>query len=164
MDTREVIAQFEAERQLLALMDHPCIAKVYDAGATNEGLPYFVMELVGGIPITRFCEEHQLSTAERLSLFIEGLQGSAARSSKGVSHRDIKPSNILVGKNDGKPLPKVIDFGIAKATRPMPNGVNAHPTGEQMIGTPVLHEPGAGGGKHRHRHTLRCVCPGSSSL
>ncbi len=141
MDTREVIAQFEAERQLLALMDHPCIAKVYDAGATNEGLPYFVMELVGGIPITRFCEEHQLSTAERLSLFIEVCKALQHAHQKGVSHRDIKPSNILVGKNDGKPLPKVIDFGIAKATRPMPNGVNAHPTGEQMIGTPVYMSP-----------------------
>ena len=141
MDTREVIAQFEAERQLLALMDHPCIAKVYDAGATKDGLPYFVMELVGGIPITRFCEENRLSTAERLSLFIEVCKALQHAHQKGVSHRDIKPSNILVGKNDGKPLPKVIDFGIAKATRPIPNGVKAHPRGEQMIGTPVYMSP-----------------------
>lgn len=141
MDTREVIAQFEAERQLLALMDHPCIAKVYDAGATNEGLPYFVMELVSGVPITRFCREHRLSTAERLRLFIDVCKALQHAHQKGVSHRDIKPSNILVGKNDGMPLPKVIDFGIARATRPMPNGVKAHAPCEQFIGTPVYMSP-----------------------
>ncbi|MBN8420259.1 MAG: protein kinase [Verrucomicrobia bacterium] len=140
MDTREVIAQFEAERQLLALMDHPCIAKVYDAGATREGLPYFVMELVGGIPITKFCDEHRLSTAERLRLFVEVCKALQHAHQKGVSHRDIKPSNILVCKNDGKPLPKVIDFGIARATRPMPNGVKTPPN-EQLIGTPVYMSP-----------------------
>jgi serine/threonine protein kinase/WD40 repeat protein len=141
MDTREVIAQFEAERQLLALMDHPCIAKVYDAGATSEGLPYFVMELVGGIPITRFCDEQCLSTVERLRLFMEVCKALQHAHQKGVIHRDIKPSNILVCKNDGKPLPKVIDFGIARATRPMPNGVKTHPPNEQLIGTPVYMSP-----------------------
>lgn len=141
METREIIAQFEAERQLLALMDHPCIAKVYDAGATNEGLPYFVMELVGGIPITRFCDEHRLGTPERLRLFMDVCKALQHAHQKGVSHRDIKPSNILVSKNDGQPLPKVIDFGIARATRPMPNGVRTHPPCEQMIGTPVYMSP-----------------------
>lgn len=141
MDTREVIAQFEAERQLLALMDHPCIAKVYDAGATREGLPYFVMELVGGIPITKFCEENRLSTADRLRLFVKVCKALQHAHQKGVSHRDIKPSNILVCKNDGKPLPKVIDFGIARATRPMPNGVTSTPPNDQMIGTPVYMSP-----------------------
>lgn len=141
MDTREVIAQFEAERQLLALMDHPCIAKVYDAGATREGLPYFVMELVGGIPITRFCDEHRLSTAERLRLFVEVCKALQHAHQKGVSHRDIKPSNILVCRHDGKALPKVIDFGIARATRPMPNGVKTQPQNDQLIGTPVYMSP-----------------------
>ncbi|MCF7786206.1 MAG: protein kinase [Prosthecobacter sp.] len=141
MDTRAVIAQFEAERQLLALMDHPCIAKVYDAGETSEGLPYFVMELVGGIPITRFCSEHHLSTAERLRLFMDVCKALQHAHQKGVSHRDIKPSNILVCKTDGKPLPKVIDFGIARATRPMPNGVKTHPPNDQLVGTPVYMSP-----------------------
>lgn len=141
MDTREVIAQFEAERQLLALMDHPCIAKVYDAGATREGLPYFVMELVGGIPITKFCDEHRLSTADRLRLFVKVCKALQHAHQKGVSHRDIKPSNILVCKNDGRPQPKVIDFGIARATRPMPNGVRPVQPNEQLIGTPVYMSP-----------------------
>lgn len=141
MDTREVIAQFEAERQLLALMDHPHIAKVYDAGETGDGLPYFVMELVGGVPITRFCDENRLSTAERLLLFMDVCKALQHAHQKGVIHRDIKPSNILVGKADGKPLPKVIDFGIARATRSIPNGVKARPLCEQTIGTPVYMSP-----------------------
>src|SRR5262245_18985020 len=116
MDTKQVIARFEAERQALALMDHPNIAKVLDAGATESGRPHFVMELVRGIRITRFCDENKLSTEDRLKLFIQVCQAIQHAHQKGVIHRDIKPSNILVTINDGMPVPKVIDFGIAKAT------------------------------------------------
>jgi serine/threonine protein kinase len=116
MDTKQVIARFDAERQALALMDHPNIATVRDAGATETGRPYFVMDLVRGIPITRFCDEHRLSTRERLELFIQVCRAIQHAHHKGIIHRDIKPSNILVTVNDGVPVPKVIDFGIAKAT------------------------------------------------
>src|SRR5205814_166233 len=116
MDTKSVIARFEAERQALALMDHPNIAKVLDAGATDTGRPYFVMELVRGIKITEFCDESKVSTEDRLKLFIQVCQAIQHAHQKGVIHRDIKPSNILVTINDGVPVPKVIDFGIAKAT------------------------------------------------
>jgi WD40 repeat protein len=116
MDTKQVIARFEAERQALALMDHPNIAKVLDAGATAAGRPYFVMELVRGVKITDYCDQKNLSTAERLRLFIQVCQAIQHAHQKGIIHRDIKPSNILVTVNDGVALPKVIDFGIAKAT------------------------------------------------
>src|ERR1700735_5693314 len=115
MDTKNVIARFEAERQALALMDHPNIAKVLDAGATETGRPYFVMELVKAIPITRFCDENNLSTEKRLRLFVQVCQAIQHAHQKGIIHRDIKPSNILVADHDGKPVPKIIDFGIAKA-------------------------------------------------
>src|SRR2546425_6452360 len=116
MDTRQVVARFEAERQALALMDHPNIAKVLDAGATGAGRPYFVMELVRGIKITDYCDEKKLSTRERLDLFIQVCQAIQPAHQKGIIHRAIKPSNILVTVNDGVAVPKVIDFGIAKAT------------------------------------------------
>ena len=116
MDTKQVIARFEAERQALALMDHPNIAKVLDAGATETGRPYFVMELVRGMKLTEFCDESKLATEDRLKLFILVCQAIQHAHQKGVIHRDIKPSNILVTINDGVPVPKVIDFGIAKAT------------------------------------------------
>src|SRR5438552_6931070 len=116
MDTRQVIARFEAERQALALMDHPNIAKVLDAGATETGRPFFVMELVRGIKITEFCDEKSVPTADRLKLFAQVCQAIQHAHQKGVIHRDIKPSNILVTVNDGVPVPKIIDFGIAKAT------------------------------------------------
>jgi len=116
MDTKEVVARFEAERQALALMDHPNIAKVLDAGATETGRPYFVMELVRGIKITHYCDENILSTEARLDLFIKVSQAVQHAHQKGIIHRDIKPSNILVADHDGVPVPKVIDFGIAKAT------------------------------------------------
>ncbi len=116
MDTRQVVARFEAERQALALMDHPNIAIVLDAGATETGRPYFVMELVRGEPVTDFCNEHSLSTDERLRLFVRVCRAIQHAHQKGVIHRDIKPSNILVGEHDGESVPKVIDFGIAKAT------------------------------------------------
>jgi serine/threonine protein kinase/tetratricopeptide (TPR) repeat protein len=116
MDSKQVIARFEAERQALALMDHPNIAKVHDAGATPDGRPYFVMELVKGIPITRFCDEHRLTPRQRLELFVPVCSAIQHAHQKGVIHRDIKPSNVLVALYDGKPVPKVIDFGVAKAT------------------------------------------------
>ena len=117
MDTREVVARFEAERQALALMDHPNIAKVLDAGATDTGRPYFVMELVKGIPITKYCDQEKLPTRERLDLFIKVCHAIQHAHQKGIIHRDIKPSNILVTLHDGVPVPKVIDFGIARATQ-----------------------------------------------
>ena len=116
MDTKAVIARFEAERQALALMDHPNIAKVLDAGATDTGRPYFVMELVRGIKITEYCDQNNLMTEERLDLFVQICHAIQHAHQKGIIHRDIKPSNILVTVHDGKPLPKIIDFGIAKAT------------------------------------------------
>jgi len=116
MDTRQVIARFEAERQALAMMDHPNIAKVLDAGTTANGRPYFVMELVNGIPVTQFCDEQRLSTKERLELFLPICQAVQHAHQKGIIHRDIKPSNLLVALYDGRPVPKVIDFGVAKAT------------------------------------------------
>jgi hypothetical protein len=116
MDTKSVIARFEAERQALAMMDHPNIAKVLDAGATATGRPYFVMELVRGMKITEFCDEKKLSTRERLDLFVQVCRAIQHAHQKGIIHRDIKPSNILVTMTDGSPVPKVIDFGIAKAT------------------------------------------------
>ncbi len=118
MDSRQVIARFEAERQALALMDHPNIAKVHDAGTTENGRPYFVMELVKGVPITRFCDERRLTPKERLELFVPVCQAVQHAHQKGIIHRDLKPSNVMVCLYDGKPVPKVIDFGIAKATGP----------------------------------------------
>jgi serine/threonine protein kinase len=115
MDSKAVLARFEAERQVLALMDHPNIARVLDAGATTSGLPYFVMELVKGVPITRFCDEHRLGLRDRLKLFVPVCQAIQHAHQKGVIHRDIKPSNVLVALFDDEPVPKVIDFGIAKA-------------------------------------------------
>jgi tetratricopeptide (TPR) repeat protein/serine/threonine protein kinase len=115
MDTRQVVARFEAERQALALMDHPNIAKVLDAGATDSGLPYFVMELVKGDPITKYCDEHRLTPQQRLELFIPVCQAVQHAHQKGIIHRDLKSSNVLIALYDGKPVPKVIDFGVAKA-------------------------------------------------
>jgi tetratricopeptide (TPR) repeat protein/serine/threonine protein kinase len=115
MDSRQVIARFEAERQALALMDHPNIAKVLDGGTTGAGRPYFVMDLVKGVPITRYCDEHRLTPRQRLELFIPVCQAVQHAHQKGIIHRDLKPSNVLVALYDGKPVPKVIDFGVAKA-------------------------------------------------
>ncbi len=115
MDTTEVLARFEAERQALALMDHPNIAKVLDAGATDTGRPYFVMELVKGTRLTSFCDEQRQTVRERLELFVQVCQAVQHAHQKGIIHRDLKPSNVLVALYDGKPVPKVIDFGVAKA-------------------------------------------------
>jgi len=141
MDTREVIARFEAERQALALMEHPNIAKVLDAGATETGRPYFVMELVRGIKITDYCDQNSLSTDERLELFIQICRAVQHAHQKGVIHRDIKPSNILVTMNDGVPVPKVIDFGIAKATQGKLTDKTLFTAYEQFIGTPAYMSP-----------------------
>jgi serine/threonine protein kinase/WD40 repeat protein len=142
MDTRQVVARFEAERQALALMDHPHIAKVLDAGTTEEGRPFFVMELVKGIPITRYCDENRLETKERLKLFIDVCLAIQHAHQKGIIHRDIKPSNILVADHDGVPVPKVIDFGIAKATTNQRlTDKTLYTAIEQFIGTPAYMSP-----------------------
>ena len=116
MDTREVVARFESERRALALMDHPAIAKVFDAGSTPEGRPYFVMEYVDGLPITQYCDRHRLSMRHRMELFIQVCEGVQHAHQKAIIHRDLKPSNILVTEVDGRPAPRIIDFGVAKAT------------------------------------------------
>src|SRR6266508_1220075 len=116
MDSKQVIARFEVERQALALMDHANIAHVLDAGTTSAGRPYFVMELVEGVPITRYCDEHHLTPRQRLELFIPVCQAVQHAHQKGVIHRDLKPENVLVAQYDDRPVPKVIDFGVAKAT------------------------------------------------
>jgi serine/threonine protein kinase len=141
MDTKSVIARFEAERQALALMDHPNIARVLDAGATDTGRPYFVMELVRGIKITDYCDQNNLSTHERLDLFIQVCRAVQHAHQKGIIHRDIKPSNILVTMNDGVPVPKVIDFGIAKATEGKLTDKTLFTAFEQFIGTPAYMSP-----------------------
>jgi serine/threonine protein kinase len=141
MDTKQVIARFEAERQALAMMDHPNIAKVLDAGATEQGRPYFVMELVRGIPITNYCDENKLATRQRLDLLISVCQAVQHAHQKGIIHRDIKPSNILVTLQDGAPVPKVIDFGIAKATQGELTDKTIHTQLQQFIGTPAYMSP-----------------------
>jgi WD40 repeat protein len=142
MDTKQVIARFEAERQALALMDHPNIAKVLDAGATETGRPYFVMELVKGVPITRYCDENNLLTVTRLGLFVQVCQAIQHAHQKGIIHRDIKPSNILVADHDGMPVPKIIDFGIAKATTDQRlTDKTLFTAFEQFIGTPAYMSP-----------------------
>ena len=165
MDSRQVIARFEAERQALALMDHPNIAKVFDAGTTDDGRPYFVMELVKGIPITKYCDEHRLTLRERLELFIPVCQAVQHAHQKGIIHRDLKPSNVLIALYDGKPVPKVIDFGVAKATGPQadrPDAVHRVRRGRRHA---RVHEPGAGRAEPaRHRHAQRHLQPGRAAV
>jgi serine/threonine protein kinase/tetratricopeptide (TPR) repeat protein len=141
MDTKQVIARFEAERQALALMDHPNIAKVFDAGATETGRPFFVMELVRGVPITEYCDQNHLSTRQRLELFILVCKAIQHAHQKGVIHRDIKPSNVLVTLHDGVPVPKVIDFGIAKAIDQPLTEKTLFTRFEQFMGTPAYMSP-----------------------
>jgi len=143
MDTKSVIARFEAERQALALMDHPSIAKVFDAGATESGRPYFVMELVRGVKITEYCDQNSLTTVERLKLFVQVCQAVQHAHQKGIIHRDIKPSNILVSSSlEGAPLPVVIDFGIAKATSNQQlTDKTLFTAFEMLIGTPAYMSP-----------------------
>lgn len=141
MDTRQVIARFEVERQALAMMDHPNIAKVLDAGATETGRPYFVMELVKGIPITEYCDKNNLNTQQRLELFIDVCKAVQHAHQKGIIHRDIKPSNVMITLHDGKPVPKIIDFGIAKATQHRLTEKTIFTRYAQMIGTPEYMSP-----------------------
>src|SRR5687767_2446564 len=141
MDSRQVVARFEAERQALAMMEHANIARVFDAGRTDSGRPYFVMELVRGIRITEYCDQKQLPTRERLKLFILVCQAIQHAHQKGIIHRDIKPSNILVTLHDGVPVPKVIDFGIAKATQGELTDKTVFTQFQQFIGTPAYISP-----------------------
>jgi serine/threonine-protein kinase len=141
MDTREVIARFEAERQALAMMDHLNIAKVLDAGATESGRPYFVMELVKGIPITEFCDRNHLPSEQRLKLFIDVCHAIQHAHHKGVIHRDVKPTNVMVTLHDGVPVVKVIDFGVAKATAQKLTERTLFTAFGQMVGTPTYMSP-----------------------
>jgi serine/threonine protein kinase len=141
MDTRQVVARFEAERQALALMDHPHIAKIHDAGATSSGRPYFVMELVRGVPITDFCDQRRYTTRQRLELFVLVCQAVQHAHQKGVIHRDLKPSNVLVTLHDTVAVPMVIDFGIAKATSQPLTGRTLFTDFAQMVGTPLYMSP-----------------------
>jgi serine/threonine protein kinase/tetratricopeptide (TPR) repeat protein len=141
MDTREVIARFEAERQALALMDHPNIASVFDAGTTDSGLPYFVMELVRGVPITEFCDEQQLEIRARLELFATVCNAVQHAHQKGVIHRDIKPTNVMVTLHDGAPVVKVIDFGVAKAIGQSLTDKTIYTRFAALIGTPLYMSP-----------------------
>jgi len=141
MDTKQVIARFELERQTLALMDHPHIAKVLDAGATDTGRPYFVMELVKGVSITEYCDSQKLSTRERLDLFVQVCHALQHAHQKGIIHRDIKPSNVMVTMREGTPVPKVIDFGIAKATNQRLTEKTVFTRYAHIIGTPAYMSP-----------------------
>jgi non-specific serine/threonine protein kinase/serine/threonine-protein kinase len=141
MDSRQVIARFEAERQALALMDHPVIAKVFDAGTTPEGRPYFAMEHVPGVPITEYCDSRKLGTRERLELFQRVCEGVQHAHQKAVIHRDLKPSNILVSDVDGQPQPRIIDFGVAKATTQKLTEKTMYTAMGQLIGTPEYMSP-----------------------
>ena len=141
MDTKEVIARFEAERQALALMNHPNIAKVLDAGTTRSGRPYFVMELVQGIPITAYCDRYKLTTRQRLELFVTVCQAVQHAHQKGVIHRDLKPSNVLITEHDGEPVVKVIDFGVAKAINQRLTEQTIYTRFQQMVGTPMYMSP-----------------------
>jgi serine/threonine protein kinase len=141
MDSKQVIARFEAERQALALMDHPNIARVLEGGATESGLPYFVMELVKGVPITEFCDQNRLTPRQRLELFIPVCQAVQHAHQKGIIHRDLKPSNVLVAMYDDKPVPKVIDFGVAKAIEQKLTEQTLFTRVGQIVGTPEYMSP-----------------------
>jgi WD40 repeat protein/serine/threonine protein kinase len=141
MDARQVVARFEAERQALAMMDHPSIARVFDGGTTANGRPYFVMELVRGIPLTTYCHAARLATRDRLKLFIQVCEAVQHAHQKGIIHRDLKPTNILIAEQDGRAIPKVIDFGIAKATESVLTEKTLLTECNQMIGTPAYMSP-----------------------
>jgi serine/threonine protein kinase len=141
MDSRHVIARFEAERQALALMDHPNIAKVLDAGTTEGGRPYFVMELVKGLPITTYCDQACLTPRERLALLVQVCHAIQHAHQKGVIHRDVKPSNVLVSLYDGRAVPRVIDFGVAKAIDQRLTGMTLYTRHGAVVGTPEYMSP-----------------------
>jgi len=140
--SKAILARFEAERQAIALMDHPHIAKLLDAGTTESGSPFFVMELVKGIPLSEFCDQHRLTVPERLNLFLQICSAVQHAHQKGIIHRDLKPSNILVESHDGKPVPKVIDFGLAKATSGLQlSEQSLHTESDAVLGTPLYMAP-----------------------
>jgi eukaryotic-like serine/threonine-protein kinase len=141
MDTGEVVARFQSERQALALMDHPAIAKVFDAGTTPQGRPYFVMEYIGGVPITDYCDQHKLTLRARLELFVQVCEGVQHAHQKAIIHRDLKPSNILVSEVDGKPVPRIIDFGVAKALSHGMTGESLCTRVGAILGTPAYMSP-----------------------
>ena len=141
MDSRQVIARFEAERQALALMEHTNIARVLDAGTTDGGRPYFVMELVKGLPITEHCDSAELDTRQRLELFLQVCRAVQHAHQKGVIHRDLKPSNVLVAMHDTVPVVKVIDFGVAKAIGQQLTDNTLYTGFQQMVGTPLYMSP-----------------------
>ncbi|MGC2301232.1 MAG: serine/threonine-protein kinase, partial [Acidobacteriaceae bacterium] len=141
MNTREVIARFESERQALALMDHPAIARVLDGGSTEQGMPFFVMEYVAGVRITAYCDNHRLSTRQRLELFVHVCEGVQHAHQKAIIHRDLKPSNILVTEVDGRPAPKIIDFGVAKALGQKLTDDSLYTRIGTLIGTPEYMSP-----------------------
>ncbi|MDZ4852475.1 MAG: serine/threonine-protein kinase [Pirellulaceae bacterium] len=141
MDSKQVLARFEAERQALAVMDHPNIAKILDGGMTDSGRPYFVMEYVKGVPFTDYCNQARLSLKERLNLFIPVCQAVQHAHHKGIVHRDLKPSNILICLYDGHPIPKVIDFGLAKALNQSLTDRSIYTAHGMMVGTPTYMSP-----------------------
>jgi len=141
MDTKAVVARFESERQALALMDHPNIAQVYDAGSTTEGRPYFAMEYVPGLPITEYCDKHQLTVKERLELFMQVCDGVQHAHQKAIIHRDLKPSNVLVLEQDNKAVPKIIDFGLAKAMAQRLTDKTMFTELGALVGTPEYMSP-----------------------
>ncbi len=142
LDSKTVLARFESERQALALMDHPNIAKVLDAGSTEDGRPFFVMELVKGIPLTDYCDQHRLVLPDRLTLFRQICSAVQHAHQKGIIHRDLKPTNILVESHDGRPLPKVIDFGLAKATSGLQLSEHSlYSAFGSVVGTPLYMAP-----------------------
>src|SRR5262249_30079527 len=141
MDGRDVVGRFEAEREALAIMDHPNIARVFDGGATPSGRPYFVMELVKGVPITEFCDQNHLTPRQRLELFVPVCQAVQHAHQKGIIHRDLKPSNVLVSRHDTTPIVKVIDFGVAKALGQELTDKTLFTGVAQMVGTPLYMSP-----------------------
>ena len=159
MDSRGVLARFDAERQALALMDHPNIARIYDGGLTPAGQPFFVMELVKGVPLTEYCDANRLSVQARLELFVAVCQAVQHAHQKGIIHRDLKPGNVLVTEVDGRPTPKVIDFGVAKATEVKLTDMSLADVGA-IVGTPAYMSPEqADPIVDGHRHANRCLCP-----
>ena len=141
MDSKQVVARFEAERQALAMMDHPNIARVLDGGTTENGRPFFVMDLVKGVPLTEYCDRNRLAPEDRLKLFVDVCQAVQHAHHKGVIHRDLKPTNVMVTLHDGRPVPKVIDFGVAKALNQRLTEKTLFTAYGQMIGTPAYMSP-----------------------
>jgi len=141
MASKDVVARFEAERQALAMMDHPNIARVFDGGATDSGQPYFVMELVCGVSLAQYCDEHSMTTEERLQIFLKVCRAVQHAHQKGIIHRDLKPSNVLVASIDDEAIPKVIDFGVAKATGPKLTEETVYTQVSQLVGTPLYMSP-----------------------